>query len=77
VRDGRHTARTVFGIGGEPTKVYTIGFTKKTAPEFFGSLKDIGIERLLDVRLNNASRLAGFAPRADRPFFLERLWGAE
>jgi len=40
-------------------------------------LKDIGIEHLLDVRLNNASRLAGFARRADLPFFLERLCGAE
>jgi uncharacterized protein (DUF488 family) len=40
-------------------------------------LKDAGIERLLDVRLNNASRLAGFARRADLPFFLERLCGAE
>ena len=40
-------------------------------------MKDIGIERLLDVRLNNASRLAGFARRADLPFFLERLCGAE
>jgi Protein of unknown function, DUF488 len=29
------------------------------------------------VRLNNASRLAGFARRADLPFFLERLCGAE
>jgi uncharacterized protein (DUF488 family) len=40
-------------------------------------LKDAGIERLLDVRLNNASRLAGFARRADLPFFLDRLCGAE
>jgi uncharacterized protein (DUF488 family) len=40
-------------------------------------LKDSGIERLLDVRLNNASRLAGFARRADLPYFLERLCGAE
>jgi hypothetical protein len=40
-------------------------------------LKSAGIERLLDVRLNNASRLAGFARRADLPFFLERLCGAE
>ena len=40
-------------------------------------MKDTGIERLLDVRLNNASRLAGFARRADLPFFLERLCGAE
>ena len=40
-------------------------------------MKVAGIERLLDVRLNNASRLAGFARRADLPFFLERLCGAE
>jgi uncharacterized protein (DUF488 family) len=40
-------------------------------------LKDAGIERLIDVRLNNASRLAGFARRADLPFFLERLCGSE
>jgi uncharacterized protein (DUF488 family) len=40
-------------------------------------LKDTGIERLLDVRLNNASRFSGFTRRADLPFFLERLCGAE
>jgi uncharacterized protein (DUF488 family) len=40
-------------------------------------LKETGIERLLDVRLNNASRLAGFARRADLPYFLETLCGAE
>jgi uncharacterized protein (DUF488 family) len=40
-------------------------------------LKDTGIERLLDVRLNNASRFSGFARRADLPFFLGRLCGAE
>ena len=40
-------------------------------------MKDAGIERLLDVRLNNASRLAGFARRADLPYFLERLCDAD
>ena len=40
-------------------------------------MKDTGIERLLDVRLNNASRFSGFTRRADLPFFLERLCGAE
>ena len=40
-------------------------------------MKDTGIERLLDVRLNNVSQLAGFARRADLPFLLERLCGAE
>ena len=40
-------------------------------------LKDTGIDRLLDVRLNNASQLAGFARRADLPFFLEKLCSAD
>ena len=40
-------------------------------------LKDAGIGRLIDVRLNNASRLAGFARRADLPFFLKELCRAE
>ena len=40
-------------------------------------MKDAGIRGLLDVRLNNASRLAGFARRADLPFFLKELCGAE
>src|SRR5436853_6636775 len=58
-------------------EVYTIGFTKRTAAEFFGALKRAGIKRLLDVRLNNSSQLAGFARRDDLPFFLEELCGAE
>ena len=77
MRDGRWPADSVPGNGGEPTEVYTIGFTKKTAAGFFGTLRDAGIKRLLDVRLNNASQLAGFARRADLPFFLNELCGAE
>ena len=40
-------------------------------------LRRAGIKRLLDVRLNNSSRLAGFARRDDLPFLLEELCGAE
>ena len=58
-------------------EVYTIGFTKKTASEFFGALRRARTTRLLDVRLNNSSRLAGFARRADLPFFLQELCGAQ
>ena len=58
-------------------EIYTIGFAKKTAAEFFGALKQAGIKRLLDVRLHNTSQLAGFAKRDDLPFFLEALCGAE
>ena len=46
-------------------KIYTIGFTKKPASTFFGLLRKSGAERLVDVRLNNVSQLAGFAKRDD------------
>lgn len=58
-------------------EIYTIGFTKRTAAEFFGALKRSGIKRLLDVRLNNVSQLAGFTKRDDLPFFLKEICGAE
>lgn len=40
-------------------------------------MNDSDVKRLVDVRLNNASQLAGFARRADLPYFLEKLCGAE
>ena len=53
--------------------IYTIGFTKKSASTFFGLLQKSGAERLVDVRLNNVSQLAGFAKRDDLKFFLAEL----
>jgi uncharacterized protein (DUF488 family) len=58
-------------------EVYSIGFTKKTAEQFFGLLKSNEIRRLLDVRLNNVSQLAGFAKRRDLQYFLQEICGAE
>ncbi len=58
-------------------EIYTIGFTQTTAEHFFGRLKAAGIRRLLDVRLNNSSQLAGFAKARDLPFFLHELVGAD
>lgn len=58
-------------------KVYTIGFTQRHAPDFFGALKDAGIRRLIDVRLNNSSQLAGFTKRTDLPYFLREICGAD
>ncbi len=58
-------------------EIYTIGFTKRTAAQFFGALKRAGIEQLLDVRLNNSSQLAGFTKRDDLPFFLKEICDAE
>ncbi len=57
--------------------IYTIGFAKRSAASFFGALRDAGIRRLLDVRLNNSSQLAGFTKRDDLPFLLKELCGAE
>lgn len=58
-------------------EIYSIGFTKKTAEQFFGRLREAGIKRLLDVRLNNKSQLAAFTKRNDLPFFLRELCGAD
>jgi len=58
-------------------EIYSIGFTQKSASEFFGALKAHGIERLLDVRLNNTSQLAGFAKQADLPYFLREICGID
>jgi uncharacterized protein (DUF488 family) len=58
-------------------EIYSIGFTQKNASQFFGALKAHRIERLLDVRLNNTSQLAGFAKQSDLPYFLKEICGAE
>ena len=58
-------------------KLYTIGFTRKSAAQFFGLLQQSGARRLVDVRLNNVSQLAGFAKREDLAYFLERICGME
>lgn len=44
-------------------KLYTIGFTKKSAEVFFGLLKKAGITVLIDTRLNNVSQLAGYTKK--------------
>jgi uncharacterized protein (DUF488 family) len=57
-------------------EIYTIGFTQTTAERFFTRLADARVERLLDVRLNNTSQLAGFAKAQDLPYFARKLVGA-
>jgi uncharacterized protein (DUF488 family) len=58
-------------------EIYTIGFTQKSADRFFGLLREHGLRRLVDVRLNNVSQLAGFSKRDDLAYFLYELVGAE
>ena len=54
-------------------KLSTIGFTKKSARRFFDLLRQSGTKRIVDVRLNNGSQLAGFAKKDDLAFFLGEL----
>jgi uncharacterized protein (DUF488 family) len=53
--------------------LFTIGFTKKSAEEFFAILERNGVARVIDVRLNNKSHLAGFTKENDLRFFLDRV----
>lgn len=54
-------------------KIFTIGFTKKSAETFFTRLKQAGVKRLIDVRLNNVSQLAGFTKRDDLRYFTKAI----
>ena len=56
-------------------KIFTIGFTKKSAEEFFTRLQDADVRRVLDIRLNNTSQLAGFAKACDLEYFLKAIAG--
>lgn len=54
-------------------KIFTIGFTKKSAKEFFEILKTNNIEQIIDIRLNNTSQLAGFTKKDNLEYFLKEL----
>lgn len=58
-------------------KVFTIGFTKKNAEQFFTCLRQPGLVRLIDARLNNVSQLAGFTKKDDLRFFLREINGID
>lgn len=57
------------------TNVMTIGFTQKSAKDFFGLLTQANVQNVLDVRLNNVSQLAGFAKKGDLQFLLKEVAG--
>lgn len=58
-------------------KIYTIGFTQKSAREFFNKIKTNGAKLLIDIRLNNVSQLAGFAKGKDLEYFLKEICNCE
>ena len=54
-------------------RILTIGFTKKSAERFFKMLHNAGTRKVVDVRLNNVSQLAGFAKKNDLAYFLKEI----
>jgi uncharacterized protein (DUF488 family) len=61
----------------EKIHVSTIGFTQTSAQKFFQRLKEAGVRKLIDVRLNNTSQLSGFAKSEDLAYFLRTICGIE
>lgn len=60
-----------------PVRLFTIGFTNKSAETFFTTLRDAGVKRVVDVRLNNRSQLAGFSKKDDLAYFLRAIANIE
>ncbi len=58
-------------------RIDTIGFTQKTAEQFFELLASNGVNLLIDIRLNNKSQLAGFAKQPDLEYFLNKIGGID
>lgn len=58
-------------------KIFTIGFTQKSAEEFFALLKSNGVQRIIDIRVHPGGQLAGFAKDRDLAYFLKELAGIE
>lgn len=54
-------------------KIFTIGFTSKTASQFFNLLRNNGVEKIIDTRINNVSQLSGFAKGNDLAFFAKEI----
>jgi uncharacterized protein (DUF488 family) len=58
-------------------KLYTIGFTQKSAERFYTLLGENGIDRVVDTRLKPSGQLAGFAKGSDLAWFLWQLFGCD
>jgi uncharacterized protein (DUF488 family) len=54
-------------------KLFSIGFTQKSAEQFFELLKNNKIDCLVDIRLNPNGQLSRFAFEKDLPYFLDKL----
>ena len=54
-------------------RLYTIGFTEKSAERFFQLLEHNQVKKIIDTRVNNNSQLSGFAKGKDLAFFAKQL----
>jgi uncharacterized protein (DUF488 family) len=61
----------------DQVKLFTIGFTQRSAKDFFTTIKQNDVRKIIDVRLNNTSQMAGFTKRSDLGYFLENLCGCK
>jgi len=57
--------------------LFTIGFTGKSAEKFFELLLNSKATRVIDIRINRTSQLAGFAKEQDLKYFLPKLAGMD
>jgi len=55
-------------------RLFTIGFKGRSGENFFLTLKDAGVQKLIDVRRRNSSQLSGYSKAEDLKFFLERCF---
>lgn len=60
-------------MSSDSIEIFTIGFTKTTAEDFFERLMRASVRRVIDVRLNNVSQLSGFAKGKDIGYFLRKI----
>lgn len=54
-------------------RLFTIGFGETSAERFFSLLREAAVRRVIDVRLNNTSQLAGYSKKEDLRFFLRAI----
>ena len=57
--------------------IFTIGFTKKTAEEFFTLLEENSVTEVVDIRLYNSSQLSGYSKFPDIKYFLKKICNIE
>lgn len=54
-------------------KIYTIELESKTAEQFFTMIKNAGVTKLINLRLNNTSKQSGFCNLADLAYFARTI----